>query len=284
MRVIMQGMFRTAYQILRNNMIFIQPLLLYMLLVMSAAMYVAGKTMPLVARIVLTACVVLLTIAFMTGWFYINKLGVDKYNPEDEQEVITKKTVESFKQFFSGIGENFFKMLFAFIIFGLIYVGVSYLVVQLCLKFFGTPTIIMDFQNIAKMQTNTEIVAYLNNVSVDDKLNFISWVWTGIVLSSILNFFGVLYFSINTYEKRNVFVCLWKAFLFFFRKILSSLAIILVLFFIYFFLNLLSLLLGANSFSFAILIILFTLYLNYYVLLVMWFYNEQTKNNSDSRA
>ena len=78
-------MFKTAYQILRNNMIFIQPLLLYMLLIMSASIFVAGRTIPSVTKIILLLCFVLLTIAFLSGWFHINKLGIEKYNPDDEQ-------------------------------------------------------------------------------------------------------------------------------------------------------------------------------------------------------
>lgn len=277
-------MFKTAYQILRNNMIFIQPLLLYMLLIMSASIFVAGRTIPSVTKIILLLCFVLLTIAFLSGWFHINKLGIEKYNPDDEQEVITQKTIESVKQFFAGIGEKFLKMLFANILFVAIYMGISFCIVKLCLSVFGNPTVIMDFQNIAKMQTNSEIMAYLNNVSMEDKINFINWVWSAIVTSSVLNYFGILYFSVINCENKNVFVCLGKSIIFFFKNIFSNIAIILVMFFLYFFLNLLSLLLGTNSFSFAILIILFTLYLNYYVLLVMCFYNEQTKNNSDNRS
>ena len=277
-------MFKVAYQILRNNMIFIQPLLLYMLLIMSAGIFVAGRTIPSVTKITLLICFVLLTIAFLSGWFHINKLGIEKYNPEDEQEVVTKKTIESIKQFFAGVGEKFLKMFFASIVMVFIYAGLSFCITNLCLNVCVNPTIIMDFQNIAKMQTNAEIMAYLNNISNEDKLIFINWVWTAIVASSILNYFGVLYFSVINSESENIFVSLWKTIMFFFKNIFSNIAIILVMFFLYFFLNLLSFFLGTNSFSFAILIILFTLYLNYYVLLVMWFYNEQTKNNSNNRA
>ncbi len=277
-------MFKTAYHILRNNMIFIQPLLLYMLLVMSAAIFISGRTIPNATRINLLVCFVLLTIAFLTGWFHVNKLGVKKYNLDDTQEVITQKTIESIKQFFTGIGEKFLKILFGSILFVAIYAGISFCVTKLCLMVLGNPTIIMDFQNIAKMQTKEEITAYLSSVSLQDQINFVNWFFAAIVTSSVLNYFGILYFSVMSFEDKNAIVSLWKSILFFFKNIFSNIAIILVMFFLYFLLNLLSLLLGTNSFSFAILIIMFTLYLNYYVLLVMWFYNEQTKNNSDNRS
>ena len=49
-------------------------------------------------------------------------------------------------------------------------------------------------------------------------------------------------------------------------------------------LNILSLVFGATSFGFAILMILLAVYFNYYLLLVFCFYDEKTKNNSDSRT
>ncbi len=226
----------------------------------------------------------LLTVAFVSGWLHINKLGIEKYNPTDEQETITKKSIDAFKQFFVGVGENFFKTLFAFIIVALIYFAVTYGFVTLCYKFFGEPTLIMDLPNLAKTQTSAELMAYLNNISIEDKLNFISWVWTAIIVSSILNYFSLLYLVTLFVEKKNVFVSLWKAIVFFIKNIFSGLLVVLVMFFFYFLLNLVSFITGSNSFSFAILIILFTLYLNYYVLLVFCFYNERTKNNSNNRA
>lgn len=282
--VIMHHMFRIPFQILRNNMIFIQPLLLFMLLLMSASIFIAGRNMYMAPRISLAISFVLLTVAFIAGWLHINKLGIKNYCSSDEQEIITQKSIDSFKQFFVGVGENFFKVLFAFLLMALIYSAVMYGIMTLCLKQFGTPTLIMDLPNIAKNQTNAELVAYLNNISVEDKLNFISWVWSAIVSSSIMNYFSLLYLVVVVNDNKNIFVSLWKTLKFFFRNILLGLLVIFIMFFLYFFLNLLSFIVGANSFSFAILIILFTLYLNYYVLLVFWIYNERTKTNSDNRS
>ena len=265
-------------------MIFIQPLLLFLLLLMSAAIFIAGRNMYMLPRIGLAISLVLLTVAFIAGWLHINKLGIENYSSSDEQEIITQKSINSFKQFFVGIGENFFKVLFSFVIIAVIYSAVMYGIMTLCLKLFGTPTLIMDLPNIAKNQTNAELVEYLNNISVEDKLNFISWVWSAIVSSSILNYFSLLYLVVVVNDKKNIFVSLWNTLKFFFKDILLGLLLVVVMFFLYFFLNLLSFIVGTNSFSFAILIILFTLYLNYYVLLVFWFYNGLTKNNSNNRS
>lgn len=284
MRVIMQNMFKTALKILKNNMLFIQPLLMYLLLVMTGATYIASKNVYLVPKICISVSIILMTIALTAGWLYINKLGVNDYNPDDDSTVITEKTVKNFKQFFTGVGENFLKMLGAYIFYGALYLLCLFLITKLCLQVFGEPTVFLAFPEIAKLQTNAEVISYLNSISDTDKLNFVSWVWTIIVSSSVLNFIGVLYLTALTFEKRNIFVCFWFALKFLFKNILPCLAITVAMFMAYFVLNLLSFVLGANSFSFALLIILLTLYLNYYILLVFCFYNERTKDSSNSRT
>lgn len=282
MRAIMPNMFKTTLKILKNNMLFIQPLLMYLLLVMTGATYVASKNVYIVPKVCISVSVILMTVALTAGWLHINKLGIQDYNPDDDSTVITEKTVKNFKQFFTGVGENFLKMLGAYVFYGALYLLCLFLIMKLCLQVFGEPTVFLALPEIAKSQTNAEVISYLNSISEADKLNFVSWVWTIILSSSVLNFIGVLYLTVLTFEKRNIFVCFWLALKFLFKNILPCAVITLAMFAVYFMLNLLSFVLGTNSFSFALLIILLTLYLNYYILLVFCFYNERTKDNSNN--
>lgn len=284
MRVIIQGMFKKSSQILKNNMIFIQPLLLYLLLLMTASTFILAREMYDISKYILVLSIFLMTIAFCSGWFYINKIGVENYNPDDEQDVIASKAIEGIKKFFVGVGANFFKSLGGYIICLVLYSICVYLVGKLCLHIWGEPTIIMDMPKLAQSQTSAELIEYLNKVSDSDKLAFVSWIWTFVILSSIMNFFCILYFAVLNFEKKNIFVTLWFTVKFFFKNIITNLGIIFAMFFVYLLLNVLSFITGTGTLSFAILIILFTLYLNYYVLLVFCSYYEKTKNNSDSRS
>ena len=142
----------------------------------------------------------------------------------------------------------------------------------------------MDMPKLAQAQTSAELMAYLNNISNAEKIAFVSWIWAFVILSSILNFFCLLYFAALNFEKRNIFVTLWHTIKFFFINLVPNVGIIIIMFFVYFLLNLLSIVIGTGTISFVILIILFTLYLNYYVLLVFCLYDDKTKDNCDSRA
>lgn len=284
MRVIIQIMFKKPLSILRNNMIFIQPLLLYLLLLMTALTFVLAKEMYFISKCMLLLSTLLMTIAFSAGWFYVNKLGVENYNGNDEPDTIATKAIENIKKFFVGVGENFFKSLGGFVICFILYSVCIYAVGNLCLSVYGEPTIIMDMPKLAQAQTSAELMAYLNNISNAEKIAFVSWIWAFVILSSILNFFCLLYFAALNFEKRNIFVTLWHTIKFFFINLVPNVGIIIIMFFVYFLLNLLSIVIGTGTISFVILIILFTLYLNYYVLLVFCLYDDKTKDNCDSRA
>lgn len=278
-------MFKTPLQILKNNMIFIQPILFFILLLMLAMTYFVAGGVLSNAKLVLLVSVFLVAVSFSAGWFYINKLAVDDYNPNDVQEEITAKTIKNFRQFFSGVGEGFVRFLFAYIIYFALYFLVILALVKLGVKLYGEPKILMDFPKIVKtMTTQEELINYLNSVTMQDKVIFANWVLSITVLSSIANFFGFLYFTVITYTKKNIFYSLFNSICFAFKNIVGCTRIIVLMFCLYMFLNILSVILGNNALSFVLLIILFVLYLNYYVLLVFCFYNEKTEDNSNNRT
>ncbi|MCD7780202.1 MAG: hypothetical protein LUH05_05970 [Candidatus Gastranaerophilales bacterium] len=273
---------KKSFFILKNNLIFIQPLLFLLLIFMTAAAVVVNKNFYTVPKIILLFSMILLLAAFSSGWFYINKLGMSDYNENDLKEEIVSKAVKNFKKFFEGVGIGFFKILFSYFIIFIIYSVLLFLCAKLCLIIFGEPKIIYELPKLAKAASQAEILNILNNLSNNDKMVFSYWVLAINIAASVLNFFSMLYFAVISLENANIFKSLWISIKFFFKNILETASVIMVMFLLYVILNLLSLILGTNSLSFVILIILFTLYLNYYLLLVFCLYNEKTKDNGNN--
>ncbi len=278
----MQNMLKKPFYILKNNLIFIQPLLLYLLLQMTALSFLVGKRIFMFPKIVLLLSMILLTVAFIAGWLFINKLGIMNYNPEDSQEKITEKAVKNFRMFFEGVGANFIKTLAACILYAAIYLMVIFITGRICFEFFGKPEIIYEFQKIIQASTQTEIVNILNNISAQQKIIFSVWVLVFNFVLSVMNFMGILYFAVIFIKEFDLLKSFTETIVFSVKNLINCVLIIFLMFFLYLVLNLLSLVMGANSFSFVILIILFTIYLNYYILLVFCFYNDKTKSNSNN--
>jgi len=284
MRAIIQIMLNKPFNILKNNMLFIQPLLFYLLLLMTLLTFIVSPSVQFISKVMMIISIVLMTVAISAGWFYINKLALLSYNQEDDKETITEKSINNFKKFFIGVGENFFRFLFSNILCFIFFIGVIYLIFKACFYFFGEPTIFLSLSEMVETKTNAEIFAYLNSMPQTDKLSFVSWVWAMVVSTFVLNFFWVLYFTVLIFEKDNIFICFLKTLKFFFQNIFNFIFIIFITFILYFGLNFLSIITGTNTFWFVILIILMTLYLNYYLLLVLCFYNEKSKSNSNNRT
>ncbi len=280
----MLEIFKKSFYILKNNLIFIQPLLLGLLLLMTAFTFLLGRNIFSIPKIVLMLSIVLMFIAFSAGWFYINKQGVLNYNENDSKEEIALKAVQNFKKFFEGVGADFLKTAGSYIILFILYATTLYIVTKFCMSVFGEPKIINDFPKILKASSQAEILNYVNSITIQDKITFMSWMVIFNIAASIVNFFIVLHFAVVSFENVNILKSFWLALKFFFKNLLGVVAILVVIFILYVFLNILSVLLGSNSLSFVILIILFTIYLNYYLLLVFCFYYDKTKNNSNNRT
>ena len=275
---------KKSFCILKNNLIFIQPLLLGLLLIMTAFSFLVGRNFFSFSKIVLLLSMVLLFIAFSAGWFYINKQGVLNYNENDSKEEIALKAVQNFKKFFEGVGADFLKTAGSYIILFILHAATLYIVTKFCMNVFGEPKIIYDFPKILKASSQAEILNYINSITIQDKITFMSWMVIFNIAASIVNFFIVLHFAVVSFENVNILKSFWLALKFFFKNLLGVVAILVVIFILYVFLNILSVLFGSNSLSFVILIILFTIYLNYYLLLVFCFYYDKTKNNSNNRT
>lgn len=251
---------------------------------MTALTFIAGRNLFIVPKVVLIISMLLLLVAFSAGWFYINKYGILNYRENDSQEEVTLKAIQNFKKFFEGVGSDFLKTAVAYLTVFTLYVALLYAVSNLCMLAFGEPKIIYDFPKIMKSSSQAELLNYVNSITTEDKVVFASWVTIFNLVASFMNFFVMLYFAVLNFEKTNIVKSLWLAIKFFFKNILGVIAIIVFVFILYVLLNLLSIILGTNSFSFVVLIILFTIYLNYYLLLVFCFYYDKTKVNSDNRT
>lgn len=280
----MKKIINKSYKILRSNLLFFQPLLIYMMIISFALPIIMSAKVSIHPKTVLTISMLLLTVANISGWFHINKLAVKSYNENDSADVVAEKTITNFKTYFDGVGENFGKVLFGGIIFSVFYFLAVMGLSKLCMLAFGEPVIAFKFKEMAELKTVQDFTAFFSSFSKNDIVVFKMWLLVIFVAGVLFNFFGILYFTVLTFEKNNPIKALLNMFVFFFKNIFLSISLISYMVLIYLGLNILSLIFGTTSFGFAVLMILLAIYFNYYLLLVFCFYDEKTKNNSNSRT
>ena len=269
----MKNILQKALNILKNNLIFIQPLLLYMLILMSLFGNLLTARNGIYLKILIIFTLFLLTVVFFAGWFHINKLAVINYNETDSEEAIYNKTLNNLKTFFQGTGENFFKVFTGLILYLTFYFILTLLIFKGYLIISKTSNIIEELTFLIR---NPDITAYKSLLK-----NHIYFILLIGLFSLVMDFFGVLYAAVMFKGGKNPFTALFSAIKFFFLNIFKSAYLIGILFIINMFISIINTFSG-NSFFFIISTILLAIYFNYYVILVFCFYNE--KNNSDNRA
>ena len=278
----MLNILKKSGEILKNNLITVQPLLFFLLIFMTALSYLFNKNMYFIPKIILGISLILMVIAFSAGWFFVIKETVMSYNGDEDKEETALKSIQNFKKFFIGVGGGFLKTSGACILLFIFYSAVIFSAAKFCLSVFGMPNVVYEFQKMLHAASQAEIFNILNNITDKDKLIFSAWVIILNIVSSILNYFIVLYFAVLEFARVNIFKTFWLSLKFGFKNILGSVFILFFIFSLYVLLNILSLLCGTGVFGLFVLIILFCLYLYYYVILVFCFYNEKTKNNSNN--
>ena len=99
----MKNMFIKSLKILKNNLLLIQPILIYMFFIMSLFSYFMGRNMTLPIKIILLTATILAFTAFLAGWLYSNKSAIADFDEEDSDEKIREKSISNLKKFFEGV-------------------------------------------------------------------------------------------------------------------------------------------------------------------------------------
>jgi hypothetical protein len=278
----MLNIIKKSIQILKYNLLFIQPLILFIFLILGGIAYISEKIIPMPAQIVLLISGILLFIAFIAGWFHINKLAVKNYNAEDSLEEYRNKAINNFKKFFEGVGGNFLKVLFAFGILSVLSMAAGYGIIKFCMAFYGKPDILFQLPKIANAVSQAERLNIINSISLESQITLAKWFFTLNTASIIATFLYNMFFVIVIFENENVFKSIIRTLKFIFKNFWNCIVIIIFLQFLYILLNIISMLFGMNAIALFITILLFTMYLNYGVILLFCFYDEKSKDNSNN--
>jgi len=282
----MENIFGKSFRILKENLVFMQPLLIHFLLLFTVLPYILAKTVTLYTKSFMLLCVFLLTAAISAGVFHVSKNAVDEYKADEDEDEDEKreKSIKNFKTFFEGTGANFFRVLFALILFLAIYIAAVKGLNSLCVRYWGIPAIVSRAEELMKLETVNQVMAFVNSFSETEIFTMHMWILVLTAGTSLLNFLGFLYMAALFYEKDSFIICFAKTIFYFFKRFFKSLYIILFMFIIYIAVNIISALFSANVFLLAISILLTVLYFNFYIILVLCFYNERTKTDSNSGA
>ena len=266
---------KDSFGILKNNMIFIQPLLLLLLFVLTVIPYLSQLNTNIIAKSTLFLSIALLTCAIYSGWLYINKLGIESYIENEEPENITKKSIENFKKFFLGIGEKFLKCLGAYILYTIIWALIFFGLIKFSTHFYG----IVEISNL--QQNAQELV---KSLSVEQLQTLSKWILTFFPIVLLSQFGFILYNASLFFDNENIFKCLINTIIFLFKNLGRIIAIILFIFLLQVTINAIIPLFNENIIGITLYIICSIIYFNFYAILTFRLYSEKTEISSNNRT
>lgn len=273
---------KDSFNILKNNMLFIQPILLFLLFVFIGLPHLSPLNTNLISKITLNITLGLLFCAFCSGWFYINKLAVESYTEKTEKETeeaeeteeITKKSIENLKQFFTGVGTNFLNFLGGYTLLFLISLIIIYVIIKICIEQYGLIQL-PEIQNVEN---------FFNTLSQEDKITLSKWILTIMPISFLSQYLFVLYSAILLFDKKNIFITLFNTIKFFFKNIILNIGLIILLPLIQFIIHAPAQVIGKNTIGITLNIIATTIYFAFYTMVIFRLYSEKTKISSNNRA
>ena len=174
---------------MKNNLILVQPLLIFFLVIsilLSPVTLTGGIS---IAVIIMFASVAGLFCAFWAGWynmFHKSIEYVDKLNLTPEEKAVN--SLNLFKEFFPGVGKYFLKIVAGFVIYS-IFAFLLFIVIQLVGdKFIGFPKSITVDQLMAAAADGQKALVLLNKITPADRLKIMQWDLLGLIIMGLFSY------------------------------------------------------------------------------------------------
>ena len=171
----MKNIINKSFLILKNNLIFTQPILIYFLLLLAASQHLGRPNTQLHPPILMALSVFLLAAATISGLFHINKNALSDYNPNDDKTETARKSIKNLKTFFAGTGEHFLKVMSGTMLYSLIFFGFIYTIIIYLTNTIGIEPVQILIKKLGELETANQINEFASSLSRHDLLVINIW-------------------------------------------------------------------------------------------------------------
>lgn len=274
-----------AFILLKENIIIIQPLIFYLLLIGFISRPISLSLAQNFSSILSIIIVFLFTSAFLAGWFYIIKVAISMKNEVYETpEEKNLAALSLLKQFFTGVGEYFVPMIFGFIFYIAAIIAFSFLTYKLGIHYIGKFEITPALLKVLNTGSYSEISNFVNSSAVS-KLTIIKlsyWAFYLSIMSILFSFVTLYYGAAIIYDTKNPFQAIIFNLKFLFLNFLGSIVLLLFLSCLNMVISILNMFSAVNIILSVISLLLMFFYMSYHVMLVFLYYEEKTQDPCDS--
>lgn len=280
------NIFTRAYKLVSQNVVLVQPLLIFMLLtsliIPSAASLVSA---PLIAVCFLLISIFALNSAFIAGWYCMFKEAIAlSSKPVVSKEQYTENSISIFKTFTPGVGKYFVQTLLAMIVYFAVPLVFLVIVGYLATHGLGYTKALTLSQKLLSVKTQSEIVSILSTISKNDlayldKLSILTMI--GFAVWNYLSLFYLQAVVMLQKSSLKAFVQSFKAVL---KYPLKSFTLLLFSVFGFLFTNILTTVCEKNFILQLIALIISVYFMVYYVMVTFLYFEEYAESISNSRS
>lgn len=269
---------KKAFDITRENIIIIQPFIIYMLVNSITSVGLMRQTNR-VAFIVFFIANFLLTTAFLAGWFYMVKKTVEQSKVEyDRKKDKMAASFDLIKEFFPGVGAYFIPVtvvctLIFCVVFAICYLGLF----DLGLNYLKANDVHVGQIVHSALQSQDAMEKYLNSLTFSQlkAINFVVMASVGCFLG--LGFLTMFWFPalINTNGWASPFCSFIENLKFIFKNFIGIVGIVCFLAFLNFLMLMINAIFSVNIILSIIALFIMFYYSTYYIILIFLYYDEK---------
>lgn len=201
-----QNIYRTTFDLLKTNMVLVQPLILFFILAGIIFMPL-GNDKNLSNILIVLLCVGLVSVVFNAGWYSMfHKCIITPPNPNLTKAEQTIKSLELFKEFFPGVALYFIPFLGGSLLYLALLVIIFIAAYNWGIEHIGIPLGIPWEQLFSADQTSESVRDFFNKLSPGVKYQIALWevvVIIALLVNYLLNYLTMFWAQSIVFLKVN---------------------------------------------------------------------------------
>lgn len=271
--------FKNSFLITKNNLILIQPLILFLLITSFSVLPLQKLQQNAYGFYLVLLNILLICSAFVAGWFGMIKKAVLNYRyKEMGVEYETNKDISLLKSFFPSVGQYFFPTCALGLLLSLITFVFIQVMAKIGLLLFSDISILVKTLEISAKSV-AEQVTFLNSLSPEQVILLNKWLVFFMVTHFLFYVFLVFAPAIMFFKSKNPFVVLGQSISCVFKRPIVVMSVCIYLSFLGFIIS------GINALNLNLVFSLIRLFITlisivYFVVVVFLSYEELFDSNN----
>jgi len=279
--VMLIKIFKKSYDILRQNLIIIQPFILYLLLlslVLGSIHSVSGSLQTVL--IIFLISIFALTCAFIAGWLQLFQAAIRTFD-KDTFSLRSEMSFGILREFFPAVGRFFIPITMAVILYFIMLFGVFKLIMFLGVKYIGFTQNITPENIKAVFENKAQMEAFVLSLTSEDRLKLLKWDLLSIFLIGFYSYITMFWFPAILMNGENAFKAFFTGVKAVFSKPFTTLGIFSIYWVVNFCVNIISAIIP-NLLIAHILNLMFLIFITSYFIMVNFVYFEENSGNNIS--